>query len=240
MIRNLTSVAKLGCLVATMGVLAAGCFDDPGTVAGEVSGTNQFRYVCDASRAVENCSGTAVVFPTAIARSSLFRLSIAPQSATDVDELRPISDEVVGTAANGAWVCNTEGLAGLVAFNRAGDVVDYVHVKVETPARLTVERHGASGSGYDASRGSSVTSLSLRVGEKVYLSAVPYGKSATPLAGALPYAWASSVADVVRTTDLGSASEPSAFVAVTGNQPGVTRLRVEGAGLSTDFEVTVR
>ena len=224
----------------TIGLLASACFEDPAVIAGELSGTNKFRYLCDDSAAVKNCSGSATIFPSAVAKSALFRLSIDPTSSRDVDELRPISDEVVGTHAGGAWFCGTEGLAGFVAFDRGGSVVDYVHVKVETPIRLVLEGYKASSSGFDRASGTPVTTSSVRVGEKVYLSVSPLGRSGTALAGALVYSWTPAADGIVRVTDLGTPSNPSAFVMLTGVKSGTTRLRVDGAGLSTEFEVSVQ
>lgn len=226
--------------VLGLGLLGSACYEDPGVLAGEVSGSNKFRYVCDESAAVEDCSGTASVFPAAIAKGSKFRLSIDAASANEVDELRPISSEVVGTDPSGAWVCGTDGIAGFVAFDRNGYVVDYVHVKVETPTRLAVESYGSTITGYDRSAGSAVSSATVRVGAKLNLSATPFGKSSAPLAGAVPYAWTPDTDGIVRVATLGSPTSPSAFVTVTGVKVGTTRIRVEGAGVSTDLEVTVQ
>jgi len=226
--------------VLGLGLLGSACYDDPGVLAGEVSGSNKFRYVCDDSAAVESCSGTASVFPSAVAKGSKFRLSIDSASASEVDELRPISDEVVGTDASGAWVCGTEGIAGFVAFDRSGRVVDYVHVKVQTPTRLAVESYGTTITGYNRSSGSVVSTATVRVGAKLNLSATPFGTNGTPLAGAVPYAWTPDTDGIVRVVNLGSPTAPSAFVTVTGVKAGTTRIRVEGAGVSTDFEVRVQ
>ena len=157
-----------------------------------------------------------------------------------MNKLRPISDEVVGTDATGAWVCGTEGIAGFVAFDRSGQVVDYVHVKVETPTRLAVESHSGTTTGFDRRSGSVVSTATVRVGAKLNLSATPFGTNGTALAGAVPYAWTPTTDGIVRVTNLGTPANPSAFVTVTGVKAGTTRIRVEGAGVSTEFEVGVQ
>ena len=238
--RHSSSPVLVAGFVFGLGLLGTACYEDPGVLAGEVSASNQFRYVCDESAAVENCSGTASTFPSAVAKGSKFRLSIDSASASEVNKLRPISDEVVGTDATGAWVCGTEGIAGFVAFDRSGQVVDYVHVKVETPTRLAVESHSGTTTGFDRRSGSVVSTATVRVGAKLNLSATPFGTNGTALAGAVPYAWTPTTDGIVRVTNLGTPANPSAFVTVTGVKAGTTRIRVEGAGVSTEFEVGVQ
>ena len=238
--RYLPATKRFAAIVLGSGLLVTACYEDPGVIAGELSSANQFRYVCDDSAAVESCTGTtATVFPTAVAKGALFRLSIDASSAREVDELRPISDEVVGTDASGAWLCGTEGLAGFVAFDRAGSVVDYVHVKVETPLSLRIDSYRSFGDGFDRASGRRLTNASVREGETVTVSVAPVGKSGIPLAGALPFVWTTSTDGVVRIKSNGTPTSPSAFATIAAVKSGQTRIRVEGAGLSTEFEVTV-
>lgn len=228
-------------VLALGAALASGCFEDPGTITGEVSGKNQFRYVCDDTAAVGSCSGTASTFPSAVARGGLFRLAIDAASAREVDELEPISDEVVGTDASGAWVSNTEGLAGFVAFDRSGNVIDYVHVRIETPIRLAVESYGRSnGSATNRTGGSPISTLRIARGEEHVVAVKLFGKTATALAGSIPYGWLPATDGVVRVRPLGTADAPSAFAIVEGVAAGTTRIRVEGAALSSEVEVTVQ
>lgn len=200
-----------------LGSAATACYEDPGVVYGEISRSNQFRYVCDGTAAVGDCTTTATEFPRAIAQGGLFRLAIDTASSSQVTSLRPISDEVVGSRPNGQWVCGTEGTAGFVAFDRDGDVVDYVHIPVEAPTSLAIEEF-ASATGTSASRGKGVPvqRVSVPAGKELVVAVVPTGKSALPLAGSLTYAWAVGPEGVATVTPLGSPTNPSASCASRG------------------------
>ncbi|MBK8219261.1 MAG: hypothetical protein IPK71_36510 [Myxococcales bacterium] len=232
--------AWLAAVAVGLGSAATACYEDPGVVYGEISRSNQFRYVCDGSAAVGDCTTTAIEFPRAIAQGGLFRLAIDGSSSNEVTSLRPISDEVVGSRPNGQWVCGTEGTAGFVAFDRDGDVVDYVHIPVEAPTSLGVEEYtSATGSSTSRGKGVPVQRVSVPEGKELVVAVVPTGKSGLPLAGALTYAWTTGAEGVATVTALGSPANPSAFVRIAGQKQGTTRLRVEGAGLTTEIEVRV-
>jgi len=237
--------ARLVGVACGLGLLASACYEDPGVISGEVSSTNKFRYVCDQSVAVEECSGrgTAVEFPAVVAKGALFRLAIDNVTASEVTELRPISDEVVGTHADGGWVCGTDGLAGFVAFNRAGEVVDYVHIPIETPNRLDFVRPGSPGTFFGPRQAPEVNliSVTIAVGEELPIAVRPLGRSNQAMAGALPYTWSTSGGGVARVTGLGTpTTSPSARATIKGEARGKTRVLVEGAGLKAELVVTVQ
>ena len=191
-------------------VLAAGCsITDPGVKPGEL-GNGGFHFSCDDAVACGQYTGSATKFPDAVALGSTFAVTFTPKSPSGVDihfnesapnrgiTVSPVSEVFVSRGVNGLVALET-GYATIASRDAAGQLVDYVVLRVAKPDTLIV---------YSADQPASdpvpvdTVELSLSQGDRKTFRAFAQQNKAN-LAGSLQVEWTSTnplVADVQSTT----------------------------------------
>ena len=190
--------------------LAAGCsLSDPGVKQGEL-GNGGFHFSCDDAVACGQYTGSATKFPDAVALGSTFAVTFTPKSASGLDihfneaapdrgiTVSPVSEVFVGRGVNGLVGLKT-GYATIASRDAAGQLVDYVVIRVAKPDALIV---------YSADQPTSdplpvdTVELSLSQGDRKTFRAFAQQNKAS-LAGSLQVEWKSTnalVAEVQSTT----------------------------------------
>lgn len=211
--------AFLGCL--------AGC--DASNQLGEL-GNGTFSYDCD-SATVCNTQGAANEFPAGIATGSTFRVSFDNLKAKSAVRLAPISPSFLRKSGD-AFVAIREGFGGIAAFDRNDDVIDYLFVKLETPAGLRVST--LPGEARDATVAPIVVAGPSGTQD---LRVRPRARDGRDLGGVLAFEWTAADPAIV-AVDFDRSDSSFATLRAVGT--GKTAVTVVGAALQTTFDVEVQ
>ncbi len=227
-------------LVAT--ALAAGCsIADPGTKPGAL-GNGGFHFSCDDAVACGKYTDTAAKFPDAVALGSTFAVTFTPKSDSGLNihfndsapdrgiTVSPVGSVFVSSGVPGLVALKT-GYATIASRDAAGQVVDYVVLRVAKPDALVV---------YSADQPATTPTpvdnveLSLSQGDRKTFRAFAQEKKAD-LAGALQLEWTSTmpaVAEVQSTTD--------GVATVVARSTGTAMLVATGGTFTQQVPITVK
>ncbi len=172
--------------------VAAGCEPiehDPTGSVGDL-GAGRFKYdcvatgdaVCNATMAVDEnetalALGVAREVPLVVAVGGRFDLSFSSSGETAFVEAAR-QDVVSG---QGGFIIAEPGLHAFLARAASGEVADFIHVEARRVAELEVWAQGAV-----------PNSVSLAVGERLAVAALPRDGLGAPLAGGGSYDWSAS------------------------------------------------
>lgn len=189
--------------------LTIGCQrDDSGYADGQL-GNGGFYFSCDDAVACSEYSGDASRFPKAVALGSTFAVRFVPKASSGLDihfdesapdrgvTVSPISDVCVSRGVKGLAAIKS-GYATLASRDAAGQLVDYVVVRVAKPDNLVVYAADES-----RTNPTSISTLSLASGDRRVFRAFAQDHKEN-LAGSLQVEWTSSnpsVIDVVSTLE---------------------------------------
>jgi hypothetical protein len=219
--------------------LTVGCqLDDGGYAAGEL-GNGGFYFSCDDAVACSRYTDDASQFPKAVALGSTFSVRYVPKPSSGLDiklndsapdrgvTVQPISNAYVARGANGLAAIKA-GYATIASRDAAGQLVDYVVIRVARPDALVV--YAADESRTDPPLVSNVT---LGRGDKRAFRALAREGTAT-LAGSLQMEWRSSNPGVV---DIESTTEGK--VTVVARSAGSATLEATGGTFTQTLAVEV-
>ena len=193
--------------------------EPPAVGNGEIQ-NGTFTYAC-VSEADAFCAPprTGALVPTAIALGTTFRLSFTDANGA------PAPLDLLGTTQltltpDGTLHADKPGYASVFARNASGEVDDYYHLRIVTPATLHVI-------GVDPS-------TTLQPGDARSVYAQPLDGAGVVLAGTGTYDWETSAPSVVsiETSALG-------YAALRAEGPGLARIRVVFGGATSTVDVLV-
>lgn len=197
-----------------------GAPDYPAVGNGEIAnGTFTYECVSDADAFCATPRKSDALVPAAIALGTTFRLSFVSPDGQAVP-LDLLGTTQVTLAPDGTIHADKPGYASVFARDPNGEVEDYFHLRVVTPAALQVI-------GVDPS-------TTLQPGDARSIYAQPLDGSGDLLAGTGTYDWETSAPTIVsvETSALG-------FASLRAGQPGLARIRVIFNGATTTVDILV-
>jgi hypothetical protein len=219
--------------------LTAGCsLSDGGYAPGEL-GNGGFYFSCDDAVACTPYSGDAAKFPKAVSLGSTFAVRFVPKSGSGLDirvneaapdrgiTVAPVGEVYVSRGAKGMAAIKT-GYATLASRDAAGQLVDYVVVRVAKPDALVV--YAADETSTDPPL---VSAVSLARGERRAFRAFAQENKAN-LAGSLAMDWASSNPGVVEVE-----STTEGKVTVVARSAGTATLQATGGTFTQAVTIQV-
>jgi hypothetical protein len=216
-------------LIGAAGLLAtSGCSAVPtsGEKPGEL-GNGNFYFACDDAVSCAPYSNDAAKFPKSVSLGSTFTLRFVPNSGVDAAgvSIRPVGEYI--TSGPAGLAAMKAGYATVTSRDGAGNLIDYVSIRVDRPDALVV---------YAANDRATVphalTDVTLHVGDNMTFRAFAQYKKAV-LAGSLGIDW---TADSRSFADLDTADGAAAL---TARSPGSVSLTAEGGTFKQVLKVTV-
>lgn len=193
---------RIALVLTALSALASGCkLDDGGYAPGEL-GNGGFYFSCDDTVACSQYTDDASQFPKAVSLGSTFKVRFVPKQESGIDlkfndsapergvTVQPISDVYVSRGANGLAAIKA-GYATIASRDAAGQLVDYVVLRVARPDSLVVYAADESRTNPPL-----VSNVTLGVGDVRAYRAIAQEKK-TNLAGSLQVEWTSSKPSVV-------------------------------------------
>ena len=227
--------------IATLGVLAvAGCSSTDGYKAGEL-GNGGFYFACTDAVSCARYSDDASKFPKAVSVGSSFQVRFTPKASASDSHIQFGSGENRGITIDPVGEYISRGPNGLVALklgygtvtarDAAGQLVDFVNIRVAKPDALVVYdaavEHGDTPSRIDA------LTMTLGQRESRQLRAFAQEKNSV-LAGSLAVQW--SVEPKTGVVDL---NDIEGEVTVTPKGAGTAKLTASGGTFSQEISVEV-
>lgn len=243
--RQLSSVTLA--LALAFAAATSGCSSDnppPGSVAYKSGtlGNGGFLFACDDGAACLPYSGDAAHFPTRVATGSTFDVRFVANADQGND------NQHQGITVQGVTPYIDRGGDGLaavkpgrgtiIAYDAAGNVVDYTTIAIVQPKTLAVyDANSTIGAEKEPPR---VESIDVNVGgRKSYRVLAEVDATSTSggwaVAGSMTVEWTSSNPDVIRVD-----SYNAGVVNLVANKVGTATLTIHSAAISRDIAVKVQ
>lgn len=226
--------------ITTLGLLAiAGCSSTEGYKAGEL-GNGGFYFACTDAVSCARYSDDAAKFPKAVSVGSSFQVRFTPRSGTNDSRITFGSGENRGITIDPVGEYISRGPNGLVALklgygtisarDAAGQVVDFVNIRVAKPDALVVYdaavAHGDTPNRIDA--------LTMSLSRSRQLRAFAQEKNSV-LAGTLAVEWT-----VVPKTGVVDIQDSDGEITVTPRAAGSAKLTAVGGTFTQEILVEVK
>ncbi len=230
--------------ITTLGVLAvAGCSSTDGSKAGEL-GNGGFYFACTDAVSCTRYSDDADKFPKVVSVGSSFQVRFTPKSSTSLNAsdsninlttgtdrgitISPVG-EFISRGPNGL-VAQKLGYGTITARDAAGQLIDFVNVRVAKPDALVVY-DAAVAHGETPSR---IEALTMSLSDSRQLRAFAQEKNSV-LAGSLAVEWSvepkSGVVDII---------DRDGEVTITPRAAGMAKLTASGGTFSQEISVEVQ
>ncbi len=231
-LRALAVAAALGLIAAPtlLSCTGFGVSDPVDESEGEL-GNGVFRYSCLSSGKTDAaCLFTNTPeFPEVVAVEAPFAMDYSKDPDAEVDSpatlaVQPSSERMI-TRVEGVFTPKEAGYTALLALSANSDVVDLIHLRIATVARV----------GFWNESKLEITEINVAEGEVVTVAGVPFTASDDPLGGSLPFAWTIEDETIARVVTDASYN----LIEIEGQQPGITTLSVDVGGVVQTLQLTV-